>query len=59
MQIVTLNFTNEDARYIKYSLRARYGKDKRTSLIRLCEIAVRQEVAHQAKIELEEAEKEL
>jgi len=59
MQKITLTFTNDDARYIEYFLRALYGKDKRTSLTQLCNIAVRKEVAKQAKSELEEAEKEL
>lgn len=53
MIIITLNFANEDARRIEYFLRRKYGKDGRTNLTTLINIAVRKEVAEQAKKELE------
>jgi len=59
MQKVTLNFTNDDARAIAAFLRARYQRDKRATLRGLCELAVRTEVAAQARVELEEAERGL
>ncbi len=59
MVVVTLNFTNEDARYIEYALRGRYNKDKRTGLSQLCEIAIRTEVANQSQKELRKAEEAL
>lgn len=59
MQKVTLTFSNNDARTIAYLLRIRYNCDKRATLRGLCEMAVRTEVANQARVELKEAEKEL
>jgi len=59
MITVTLNFTNEDARYIEHALRERYNKDKRAGLNQLCEIAIRTEVANQSWKELKEIEKAL
>lgn len=50
---IILEFTNTDANSIAYFLRKRYGKDKRTDLKKLCEIAVRKEVAVQAKHEVD------
>lgn len=57
MKTVTLEFTNDDARYALYALRKRYGRDKRTQLSKLCEMAVRTEVAALAHQDLAEAEK--
>lgn len=57
MKTVTLKFTNDDARYILYALRKRYGKDKRATLRGLCDIAVRTETAALAREDLAEAEK--
>jgi len=56
MEAVVLEFTNSEARYIASFLRRRYNKDKRTRFSRLCEIAVRCEVARQANEELSEGE---
>lgn len=59
MQAVTLKFSNDDARYLMYALRKRYGKDKRATIRGLCDIAVRTEIAAQAKEDLAEAERVL
>ena len=56
MRRVILEFANDDARYVEYYLRTKYGRDKRTPLANLCKIAVRQEVGRQAQKELDEAE---
>lgn len=57
MQTVTLEFTNDDARYLMYALRKRYGKDKRATMRGLCDVAIHTEIAAQAREDLAEAEK--
>ena len=57
MKTVTLKFTDGDARYALYALRKRYGRDKRTNLSKLCEMAIRTEVAALARQDLADAEK--
>ena len=59
MQAITLEFTNGDARYLLYTLRKRYGKDRRATLRGLCDLAVRTEIAAQAQEDLDEIEKDL
>ena len=59
MKTVTIKFTNGEAHRIAYFLRKRYGRDKRANLNVLCEIAVKQEVAKQAQIDVYDALKEL
>lgn len=56
---VELKFTDADARRIKVALARRYGKRENCSLENLVMIAVRREVAEQAKIELAKVEKEM
>lgn len=51
---IEIAFRDDEARRILGFLRARYKS--RASLEALCKIAIRQEVAAQAKIELDEAE---
>lgn len=57
MRTIKISISNETARRWEYLLRKLYQKDKRTSLDRLCKIAVFYEVAEAAKIELEKAER--
>jgi len=59
MQTVTLEFTNDDARYIMYALRKRYGRDGRATIRGLCDLAIRTEIAAQARVDLDEAEREI
>ena len=49
MKIVILKFTNDDARYILYLLRKRYGKDGHTGLSKLCKTVVLARVAALAR----------
>lgn len=51
---VEIRFREDEARVIQGFLRARYKS--KASLETLCKLAIRTEVAAQAKIELEEAE---
>ena len=44
MKTITINVTDDDARLWAWILRKEYGKDKRTGLDKLCEIAVRKAV---------------
>lgn len=56
---VILKFTDADARRIEAFLKTRYGRNgvrARVSLSRLCDTAVRHEVAAQANKEAREAE---
>lgn len=45
-------FTNTGARNVEYFLRRKYKKDKRTSLKKLCLIAVLREVREQANADV-------
>lgn len=59
MKTIKIEVTNNDAWAIASYLRDRYKRDRRTTLNKLCEIAIRREVAEQARIELAAAEKAL
>jgi len=57
MRAITIQVTNADARGIYAFLRDRYSKDNRATIEKLCEIAIQREVADQARIEYEEADR--
>jgi len=59
MKEIKIKISDSDARRIYLYLRDKYKKTNNISLERLCEIAIRKEVAEQAKIELEEISKEI
>ena len=59
METITIKVTDQDARVIASYLRTAYGLNKNTGLSKLCEIAVRRAVAAQARVELDEAEKQV
>jgi hypothetical protein len=54
MKEVTLKFSDSDSRIIYCFLRDKYNKSNKITLEKLCEIAIRKEVAEQAKFEVEE-----
>ncbi len=52
---IEISFKDDEARAIRSYLAQRYGKRKDTNLATLAKIAIRQEVAMEAKKELDEA----
>jgi hypothetical protein len=56
---ITLTFSDDDARAARSFLADRYGKRKDTSLEVLAMIAIRQEVAAQAQVDLDTAKVEV
>lgn len=52
---IEIRFRSDEARAIQSFLAQRYGKRKDTDLATLAKIAIRQEVAMEAKKELDEA----
>lgn len=54
---VTIAFRDTEARAIRGFLAEKYGAKKGTSIEALCKLAIRREVAEQAKKELADAEK--
>lgn len=58
MIMISIAFTDQQAKEIDYFLRKKYKKDKRTNLSKLCKIAVFHEIQIQAKKDIKEAEKE-
>jgi hypothetical protein len=51
MRTITIEVTNDTARTWEWLLRSKYGKDKRTSLDKLCGIAIGRAALEQAQAE--------
>lgn len=54
METIEIKVTDKNARLIRYFLGRKYNKDKRTSLRKLCNIAIAREVRQQAEKDVED-----
>lgn len=59
MTTITIKFRDDEARVVKGFLQAYYGKNKNTSIETLAKQAIRDIVAKQAQVELDEAMKKV